>query len=256
MNSAAPKNSIADSPAASRVGEMRQGARDTLPLLIGAVPFGIIFGALAISSGLSPLASLGMSLFVFAGSAQFVAVGLITQGTGVALIVLTTFVVNLRHALYSASLAPYVRQLSQRWLLPLAFWLTDETYAVVINRYRKKDTAPFKHWYFFGSALAMYINWQLCTVLGIIAGQQLQGMAEWGLEFAMVVSFIGIVVPMLVSRPMLVCALVAGITACVLRDLPNQLGLIFAAMAGVIVGYLLVRHTIWASVPVAGEKES
>jgi 4-azaleucine resistance transporter AzlC len=255
MNSAAPKSSIPDSPAASRVGEMMQGAKDTLPLLIGAVPFGIIFGALAISSGLSPLASLGMSLFVFAGSAQFVAVGLITQETGVALIILTTFVVNLRHALYSASLAPYVRQLSQRWLLPLAFWLTDETYAVVINRYRKEGVAPFRHWYFLGSALAMYINWQICTVLGIIAGQQLQGMAEWGLEFAMVVSFIGIVVPMLISRPMLVCALVAGFTACMLRDLPNQLGLILAAMAGVIVGYLMVRQAVRVSTAVEGEKD-
>lgn len=256
MNSVAPKKSIPDSPTDSRASEMVQGARDTLPLLVGAVPFGIIFGALAISSGLSPLATLGMSLFVFAGSAQFVAVGLITQGTGVALIVLTTFVVNLRHALYSASLAPYVRQLSQRWLLPLAFWLTDETYAVVIHRYRKEDAAPFKHWYFFGSALSMYINWQVSTVIGIFAGQQLQSMAEWGLEFAMVVSFIGIVVPMLNSRPMLVCALVAGITASVLRDLPNQLGLIFAAMAGVVVGYLLVRHTVEASPPAQGEKDS
>jgi predicted branched-subunit amino acid permease len=101
----------------------------------------------------------------------------------------------------------------------------------------------------------MYINWQICTVLGIIAGQQLQGMAEWGLEFAMVVSFIGIVVPMLNSRPMLVCALVAGITASVLRDLPNQLGLILAAMAGVIVGYLMVRQAVRVSTAVEGEKD-
>ncbi len=228
-------------PTPSRRNELCQGTRDTVPLLVGAMPFGIIFGALAIASGLSPLATMGMSLFVFAGSSQFVATGLIAQGTGVALIVLTTLIVNLRHALYSASLAPYTRQLPQRWLLPLGFWLTDETYAVVINRYRQKDSAPFKHWYFLGSALAMYTNWQLCTALGIVAGQQLQGIAEWGLEFAMVVSFIGIVVPMLVSRPMLACALVAGITACLLRDLPHQLGLMLGALAGVTVGYLMNR---------------
>jgi predicted branched-subunit amino acid permease len=169
------------------------------------------------------------------------------------LIVLTTFVVNLRHALYSASLAPYVRRLSQIWLIPLGFFLTDETYAVVINRYRKKVPAPFQHWYFLGSALAMYVNWQLSTLLGIFAGQRLQSMADWGLEFAMVVSFIGIVVPMLNSRPMLVCALVAGTTACVLRDLPNQLGLMCAALAGVVVAYLMARRAGRASAPTPGE---
>ena len=185
------------------------------------------------------MAVMGMSLFVFAGSAQFVAAGLLTQGAGTAIIVLTTFVVNLRHALYSASLAPYVRNLSHRWLLPLGFWLTDETYAVVINRYRRADASPNKHWYYLGSALAMYFNWQLCTALGIIAGQQLKGIADWGLEFAMVVSFIGIVVPMLVTKPMLLCAVISGGTAVVLRGLPHQLGLICAAVVGVTAGYVL-----------------
>ncbi|MGB1110787.1 MAG: AzlC family ABC transporter permease [Gammaproteobacteria bacterium] len=214
------------------------GARDTIPMIVGAIPFGIIFGALGVVSGLSPLATMGMSLFVFAGSAQFVAVGLVAQGAGIAIIVLTTFVVNLRHALYSASLAPHLHYLSQRWLLPLGFWLTDETYAVVINRYRSHADDPHKHWYYLGSALAMYGNWQICTAVGIVAGQNLQGMAEWGLEFAMVVTFIGIVVPMLVNRPMLLCALASGVVALWLRDLPHQLGLIVGSVAGLMVGLL------------------
>ena len=136
-----------------------------------------------------------------------------------------------------------MKHLSHRWLIPLGFWLTDETYAVVITRYQQRDGSPHKHWYYFGSALAMYGNWQLCTLIGIFAGNQLQGLAEWGLEFAMVVTFIGIVVPMLVSRPMLVCALVSGATALVARGLPNQLGLILAAVAGILAGIVLER---WA----------
>lgn len=227
------------SESAGRTAELIEGARDTLPLIAGAIPFGIIFGALAITAGLTPLATLGMSLFVYAGSAQFVAVGLIAQGTGVGLIVLTTFIVNLRHALYGASLAPHLRYLSHRWLLPLGFWLTDETYAVVISRFRQHGQSPHRHWYYLGSALAMYGNWQLCTVIGIFAGQHLQDMAEWGLEFAMVVTFIGIVMPMLSSRPMVVCALVAGGTALLLRELPHQLGLMVGAVAGVLAGMLL-----------------
>ncbi len=142
-----------DMPNAS--SEFWSGARDTIPVVVGAIPFGIIFGALAINAGLSVAATLGMSLFVFAGSSQFVAAGLVAQGAGILVIVLTTFVVNLRHALYSASLGPFLSRLPQRWLLPLGFWLTDETYAVVVQRYARRDDSPFKHWYHLGSSVAM-----------------------------------------------------------------------------------------------------
>src|SRR5687767_11676496 len=139
--------------------EFLRGMRDTLPLVLGAIPFGIIFGAVAVTNGLSTGAALGMSAFVFAGSSQFIAAGLVGQGVALPFIVLTTFVVNLRHALYSATLAPHMRHLSQRWLLPLGFWLTDETFAVVIKRYTEPDASPHKHWYHFGSSVAMYTNW-------------------------------------------------------------------------------------------------
>ena len=213
--------------------EFWSGARDTIPVIVGAVPFGILFGALAINAGLSVAATLGMSLLVFAGSSQFVAAGLVAQGAGVLVIVMTTFVVNLRHALYSASLGPYLSGFGQRWLLPLAFWLTDETYAVVVQRYARDDDSPFKHWYHLGSSVAMYSNWQLCTLLGIVAGTQLQGMSAWGLEFAMVVTFIGIVVPLLRSVPMVLCAIIAGAVAFLLREWPNQSGLMLGALAGI-----------------------
>ena len=213
--------------------EFWAGARDTIPVIVGAIPFGIIFGALAVNAGLSVAATLGMSLLVFAGSSQFVAAGLVTQGAGILVIVVTTFVVNLRHALYSASLGPYLSKLSQRWLMPLGFWLTDETYAVVIQRYARDDGSPHKHWYHLGSSVAMYLNWQLCTVIGIVAGTQLQGMADWGLEFAMVVTFIGIVIPLLKNVPMVLCAVVAGAVSFLLRDWPNQVGLMLGALAGI-----------------------
>ena len=221
----------------SRRSECWHGARDTLPLIVGAVPFGIVFGTLAVSSGLSPAVSMGLSLFVFAGASQFVAVGLVLQAAAMPVIVLTTFIVNLRHALYAASLAPYVAHLPQRWLLPLGFCLTDESYAVVIKRYQRADASPLKHWYYLGSALAMYANWQLCTAVGIWVGQHLQHIANWGLEFAMVASFIGIVLPMLTSYPLLACALASGTIALLLHDLPYQLGLVCAALAGVGTGY-------------------
>lgn len=233
--------------------EFWSGARDTIPVVVGAIPFGIIFGALAINAGLSVAATLGMSLFVYAGSSQFVAAGLVAQGAGILVIVFTTFVVNLRHALYSASLGPFLSKLPQRWLLPLGFWLTDETYAVVVQRYADKDDSPFKHWYHLGSSMAMYSNWLLCTVVGMVAGTQLQGMADWGLEFAMVVTFIGIVVPLLRSVPMVLCAVVAGAVSFLLREWPNQLGLMLGALAGIVVAMLVEAGRSDESVSAATE---
>ncbi len=214
------------------------GARDMLPMLVGAIPFGILFGALATAAGLSVYATMAMSLFVFAGSSQFVAATLIGQGVGVAVIVMTTFFVNLRHALYSASLGPYFKGLPQRWLLPLGFLLTDESYAVVIKRFTAVPDNKYRHWYCLGASLAMYVNWQLCTAIGIVAGSSLENLSEWGLEFAMVVTFIGIVVPLIDRMPMLVAAVVAIAVALLLRDMVHNLGLIVASIAGVAAGYL------------------
>lgn len=223
----------------SRFKQTLLGARDTIPMLIGATPFAIIFGTLAVSSGLSVAAILAMSIFVYAGSAQFIVVSLIASGTGLTVILVTTFIVNLRHMLYSASLLPYVKHLPQRWRIPLAFWLTDETYAIVQNHYlRPQVPLDDKHWYFLGSCLAMYGNWVLCTLVGVVLGSSLPGLESWGLDFAMVATFIGIVVPSLRSRPMVVAALVAGAVALLAHALPYKLGLILAALAGVIAGLL------------------
>lgn len=220
----------------SRSDEFLSGFRETFPLVIGAIPFGIIYGAVAITSGLSPTTAMSMSTFVFAGSAQFIATGMVSQGAGLGLILVTTFIVNLRHMLYSASLAPHMKHLSQRWLLPLAFFLTDETYAVTIARYNKPDPSPLKHWFFFGSAVFMYTNWQICTYIGIRAGQAIPDPLSWGLDFAMVVTFIGMVIPNVKSRASLVCVIITGVSAVITYSLPNKLGLILSAMIGIIAG--------------------
>jgi len=232
---------MAEAQAYTRRGEFFAGMKATIPLIVGAVPFGIVFGAVAVTGDrpLSPEAAMGMSLFVFAGSAQFIGAGLFAGGVGTLLIVFTTFIVNLRHALYSASLAPYMKHLSQKWLLPLGFWLTDETYAVTIGRYAERDQSPYKHWYHLGSAVLMYTNWQLCTLIGVIAGQSVpDDAAEWGLEFAMVVTFIGIIVPLIRTRPMVVAAVVAGLGALLFDGLDNQMGLMVASLLGIVAGYI------------------
>jgi 4-azaleucine resistance transporter AzlC len=224
------------SPPSTPWGEFWAGVRQTLPLIIGAIPFGIIFGTLAQTHGLSFAGALAMLAFVFAGSSQFIALGLLGAGSPVGLIVLTTFVVNLRHLLYAVGLVPYLQSLSQGWKLALGFWLTDETFMVAIQRYRQPDRSPYKHWFQLGSALSMYGNWQLCTWLGLTLGQALPNAASWGLDFAMVATFIGMTIPYLTTRPMVATVVVSGGMALVARSLPHQLGLMVAALAGIAAG--------------------
>lgn len=225
----------------SPASEFWAGARDMIPLVIGAVPFGIIFGTLAISAGLSVTATLAMSVLVFAGSSQFIAVGMVAAGTGWLLVVLTAFIVNLRHLLYSVSLVPYVKGLSQRWKLLLGFGLTDEAFAIAIRRYESGDQSPLKHWYHLGAALAMYSNWLLCTGLGVTVGRMIPNAAEWGLDFAMSVTFIGMVIPYLKTRPMGIAVVVAAVVALWAYPLPHKLGLMVAAIAGITAGALSER---------------
>lgn len=226
---------ISHTPAHGRRQEFMSGAQATIPLIIGAIPFGIIFGTLAQPSGLSTAGALAMSLFVFAGSAQFIALGLLAAGAALPVIILTTFVVNLRHLLYAANLVPKVRHLPQRWRLLIAFGLTDETFAAISNRYLQPDTSS-AHWFYLGSFCAMYGNWVLCTLLGITLGELFPDMTEWGLDFAMSVTFIGMVVPYLQNRPMWAAVIVAGLLAMATLSLPHKLGLIISALAGIAVG--------------------
>lgn len=221
---------------AGRSTEFFHGARDTLPLLLGAAPFGLIFGALASASPLGVAGALAMSALVFAGSAQFIALSLLGSGASVLVVVFTTLVVNLRHLLYAASLQPQMARLPQRWRVLLAFWLTDETYATVHHRYTRDDGAPFKHWYTVGSGAAMYLNWLGWTALGAGLGAASPALTHLGLEFALVATFVGIVAPLLRERPGMAVALTAAAVALAGRDLPYKLGLMLAACAGVAVG--------------------
>jgi 4-azaleucine resistance transporter AzlC len=218
-----------------RATELRHGARDTLPLLLGAAPFGLIFGALASASPLGIKGAMAMSALVFAGSAQFIALSLLASGASGLVVVFTTLVVNLRHLLYSASLQPQMARLPQRWRMLLAFWLTDETYAAVYHRYARDDGAPFKHWYTAGSGAAMYANWLGWTAAGALLGQASPALTHLGLEFALVATFVGIVVPLLRERSSVAVALTAAAVALLARSLPYKLGLLCAALAAVLV---------------------
>lgn len=216
--------------------EFIAGVKAIVPLVIGAIPFGIIFGTLAQSSGLSFAGAIAMSALVFAGSAQFITLGLLSVKTALPIIILTTFVVNLRHLLYSLSLVPYVRRLSSFWRVIIGFWLTDEVFAVAINRYLGRDRSTYKHWYYLGAAILMYSNWLICTVIGLTLGHLIPNAADYGLDFAMSVTFIGMILPYLKNKPMVITVVCSGIMALLTQNLPYQSGLMVAASTGIMAG--------------------
>jgi 4-azaleucine resistance transporter AzlC len=224
--------------------EFFSGVRDQLPILVGGIPFGLIYGVLALSAGIPAGQAQAMSSVVFAGSAQFITAQLFGHGTPALVIVITAAIVNLRHMLYSASLAPYLQNLKPAWKWLLGYLLTDEAYAVVITRFQREanpvpgaPTCDHKHWYFLGSGLAEWTTWQLSTAAGIFIGAQVP--ASWSLDFTLALTFIALVVPNLKDRPSLGAALAAGGTALLAYNLPYKLGLVIAALAGILVGMWL-----------------
>jgi len=220
--------------------ELLCGLRDVIPLLVGAAPFGMIYGVLAVDAGIPVLAAQLMSLIVFAGSAQFIAAQLIGAAASGVVVVLTVFIVNLRHALYSASIAPHTAALPKSWKWLLAYLLTDEAYAVAINRYRDGLAGTQRHWYFLGAGSGLWATWQVSTAVGILLGTEIP--AGWSLDFALALTFIAIVVPGLKARADVAAALVGGAVALLAWRLPYRLGLIVAAFAGIAAGLIVARR--------------
>jgi 4-azaleucine resistance transporter AzlC len=213
------------------------GVRDELPLLVGVFPFGLIYGTLALGAGIPLAAAQAMSSIVFAGSSQFAFTQLVHESTPVLVILLTIAVINLRHMLYSASLAPYLRKLTLHWKILLSYLMTDEAYAVAILNYERIGGSASGHLYFFGAGLALWTTWQISTALGLLVGASVP--ATLPLDFALPLTFIAMVVPAIKNRPGLAAALSAGIVAVLTFSLPYKLGLILAALTGISVGIFL-----------------
>ncbi|MBC8506826.1 MAG: AzlC family ABC transporter permease [Anaerolineales bacterium] len=216
--------------------EFLAGVKGELPILVGVIPFGMIYGILALGAGLKPTEAQAMSAIVFAGSAQFMLVQMVSGATPALVMVLTGFVINLRHALYSASVAPYLGHLRAPWKALLAYLLTDEAYAVTITHYNKggDDEVEFKHWYFLGAGLALWTSWQISSAVGIFLGTRVP--PEWSLDFTLALTFIALVIPALEDRASVFAAVAAGATSILAFGLPYKLGLLTAALVGIIVG--------------------
>lgn len=216
-----------------------KGIMDIMPLSLAVVPWGILCGSLAISAGLTSIQAQLMSLLVFAGAAQLAGISLIGAGGTAASIYSSTFVISSRHLLYSAVFREYVQKCSFAVRGVVAFFLTDEMFAVTIayiDKHRQFSLA-----YALASGICFYVVWNIATYIGIVAGHNIENLEQLGLEFAIAATFIAIVIPSIKDKSTLVSVLASGASVLVLSWFELAQGLIIATVIGMVAGYLTWR---------------
>lgn len=227
----------------SRRETFTAGALAVAPMVAGVIPFGLVAGLTAMATGLTAAQAMTMSITIFAGAAQLATMQLLAEGAIPAVIVLTALTINLRFAMYSASLAPHLYHLGPGWRLPLAYFIVDQNYALSINRFQYQDRGPdpFGHWYFLGGGVTMWLTWQTSTLAGIFMGSGIP--RDWSLDFAIPLVFMAVMVPALRHRFHVAAALTGGIVATAAGGLPYNLGLVVGALSGITAGVFLEK---WA----------
>lgn len=213
---------------------MLAGSKQVAPVLVGTIPFGFVAGIAAIAAGLSPLQGMALSVLSFSGIAQLIASQLIAAQAPLAVTIAAGFVVSLRLMMYSAALAPHLAHLGRGWKLLLSYVMTDQSFATTVQRYREPGDRRHKHWHFLGSAMTLYLTWQASVLAGIVAGASIP--TSWSLDFAVVLSFIALLVPAVRTRADLAAAVVAGGVALMAAGMPFRLSLVVASIAGIAAG--------------------
>ena len=211
------------------------GARDSLPILLGVVPFALICSVAAISVGLNPLEAVGMSFIVFAGASQLAVLQLLSEGAVWVVMLFTAWIINLRFIMYSAALAPYLQDEPAYRKIPFTYILSDQAFGVTMSKFANEIPAN-PAWYYYGSTSAIWITWIISAIFGALLGNLVP--ASWGLEFAFPLSFMALMFAALKDRPTVIAALVGGITAVITKGLPYNLGLIIAALFGIFAGVI------------------
>lgn len=210
------------------------GVRQALPIVLGYIPVGFAYGVLAQKSGLGLFNGVAMSVIVFAGSAQLIGAGLFGAAASPFTLIFTTFVVNLRHLLMSAALAPKLKGW-RKWQIALfGYELTDETFA--LHSMRMAKSAPPKIETFAVNITAQS-SWVVGSMIGYIAGGQIADVRPVGLDFALPAMFIALLVPQVVKPVYLMMAvLAAGLSVTLYLLGFSQSHVIIATMVAATVG--------------------
>ena len=205
------------------------------PLALGVGPFGLVVGAASSENGLSIIEAVGFSVFVFAGASQLAAIELLGDGGAVAVAIGTALIINLRMLMYSASLAPYARDIRTGRRGIMTYLLVDQAYALSIVRWEREKESPQARFAFFvGVAAPLWTVWQITTVLGFVFGSRVPDGIP--LSFTVTLVFLAVLVPAITDRPRVVAAVVAGLVAVAARGLPANLALPVGAVCGIAAG--------------------
>jgi 4-azaleucine resistance transporter AzlC len=216
---------------------IRRAVADALPLYVPAVPFALVIGLAVVESGINPLIGWSSSWIIFGGAAQLTLISLLGSGTAVAAAVTAALVVNARHLMYSAALAPKFQSQPtwMRWLGP--YLLIDQAFALSTLQL-ELDARSFRT-YYLSIGMTFWTLWQITTAVGLAMGPVVP--EEWNLEFAVPLLFLGLIVIGIDKSSKLVAALVGAGVTFLTAGLPNRTGLLVGAVVGILAGTLVER---------------
>jgi predicted branched-subunit amino acid permease len=224
-------------PAPTRIADLRAGAAAVAPMLVGVIPFGLVAGASPVEQDLGGAAAVGFSTIVFAGASQLAAIDVLGDGGSALLAALAAWTINLRILLYSASLAPHLAHESLRTRLGVAYLLTDQAFAVSIQRWTSDEgAAPQRRVPFYlGGALLLWVSWQLATIAGVLLGPVVP--EDVPLEFAVPLVFLVLLVPALSSGPAVTAAVAGGLGAVAAAEAGlASASIMIGALTGIVAG--------------------
>ena len=216
-----------------------KGIIDVSPLMIPVVPFGLIFGILAIDVGFSPLTTMGMSLIIFGGASQIILLQLFSGGASSLVIISSVGAVNSRHLLYGAVVSEHISDLKLVWKIIISYFLIDQAFAVS-NEYFKKNKEKNKYFHLLGGGFTCWVIWQSTTFLGIILGATIP--EKLGLSFAVPLTFLAILVNDFRKIINVIVIIVSGLVALFGYNLvPYKAYVIVAAFAGLLTAFILTN---------------
>ena len=220
--------------------EFWKGVLAQIPVQLGVVPFGLVFGVLGIASGLTALQTIFMSSIIFGGASQVVFAQLWSIGASPIVTGGSVAIINSRHIIYSANISKYISVLSLRWRLALGYLLTDEAFAISFQEFENRNR--FAHYHLLGGGLTLWVFWQISTVTGVFLGANIPPYLN--LEFAIPLTFIAIILPKLKSTAQISTAVTASIIAIFGQEIPYGLWIIVASISGMFIGGLINQRKL------------
>lgn len=211
------------------------GALHIIPLCLAVLPWGVLAGSMAVTHGFTPLQSIGLSVFLFAGAAQLVTISMVAAGSGFVAICLTILVITAQHLLYALILREHVSSLPLKKRLPVAFLLTDELFALCVG----KNSYSFA--YLMGAGLCIYSAWVSFTVIGVLLAASVPNLADYHLDFSIVATFIAIVVPMIKRLSSLVGVVISLLLSLILSSLAVSGAIVIAGLLGMLCAVSVAR---------------